>query len=626
SKVTGQISATQIAALEASKLLGTISTTQISDNAITTPKLVAGSVTASKLVLGDTTNLISDETFADNAYVQSTGGHFSIVTPTDPVGFKASKVIRYGTASLTTSASSNFLADYRPATEAYVPVTPGDQLLATFTMHTASNATGTAHVYVRFFAADKTTVLLEHFGITGFALPISTPTAFSSTVTVPDGARYMSYRVRRGGTGVNQTVTGWVEYGLIRVVRRVDAQLIVDGAITTSKLAAGSIEADKIKAGVITTSHFATGTLSAANIQAGTLGAGVVYAGSVAATQITAGSLASNVIYTGTLSADQITTGSMSAARITTGTLSADRISGGTFNAGTMTVTNLSASSITSGTLNSANVNVTNLNASNITSGLLTSDRIDTRGLEIKDLSGNVIFSSGISLAYSRVSGGPPSNATYGAQFGVNISGQITAANASTFIASAAIANAHIADAAVTNAKIGNLQVTDAKIADLNVTNAKIGNGAVTTLKIGLDAVTVPSGVMATNDFAFNPSYTPVMYSPWIDAEGGKTVVIASVEYVPSYHTHQNGDSGESYTFLPVYIRLVRNDGAVLLEKVINTRSFEQRSTTITYVEGARSGSTWYAVEMAGQTGYGTSAAVYPYVKHRTLVTIGAKR
>ncbi|MBC8718180.1 phage tail protein [Ochrobactrum sp. Marseille-Q0166] len=52
SDITGQIEAAQIAALEATKITGTIVGTQIADNAISTPKLAASAVVAGKIAAG----------------------------------------------------------------------------------------------------------------------------------------------------------------------------------------------------------------------------------------------------------------------------------------------------------------------------------------------------------------------------------------------------------------------------------------------------------------------------------------------------------------------------------------------------------------------------------------------
>lgn len=103
--------------------------------------------------------------------------------------------------------------------------------------------------------------------------------------------------------------------------------------------------------------------------------------------------------------------------------------------------------------------------------------------------------------------GKPEDNATVGAGFGVNIYGQITGANASTYIASAAIGsalianaailaahianaqivNAHIVDGTIQAAKIGNAQILNAHIGDAQITSAKIVDAAITNAKIGGD-------------------------------------------------------------------------------------------------------------------------------------------
>ena len=66
--------------------------------------------------------------------------------------------------------------------------------------------------------------------------------------------------------------------------------------------------------------------------------------------------------------------------------------------------------------------------------------------------------------------GRPQDYATYGASFGVNIGGQITPSNISTYIAGAAIGTAYIANAAITNALIGTAAVGTLTIAGNAVT------------------------------------------------------------------------------------------------------------------------------------------------------------
>lgn len=95
-----------------------------------------------------------------------------------------------------------------------------------------------------------------------------------------------------------------------------------------------------------------------------------------------------------------------------------------------------------------------------------------------------------------------------------NTQGKITPANASTWIADAAIGNAQIASASITSAKIQDAAITNAKIENAAITNAKIGSLAVDQFKLADQSVsvqasasgnttcsttvTIPSGVVGT--------------------------------------------------------------------------------------------------------------------------------
>lgn len=100
------------------------------------------------------------------------------------------------------------------------------------------------------------------------------------------------------------------------------------------------------------------------------------------------------------------------------------------------------------------------ISGSKIGANEITADKIDSRSLTIKDAAGNILFGASNNLDISRV-------ANKGAFATLN---QITAANISTYMASAAIGSAYIGNAAITNAKIGDLQVDTIKIAGNAVT------------------------------------------------------------------------------------------------------------------------------------------------------------
>jgi hypothetical protein len=97
--------------------------------------------------------------------------------------------------------------------------------------------------------------------------------------------------------------------------------------------------------------------------------------------------------------------------------------------------------------------------------GTLTASNINSNGLSIKDVNGNVILSaaSGVSFnsRFPNTTNLPAENATVGATFGTNISGQITASNASTYIANAAIGSAQVGTLTASNINSNGLSIKD---------------------------------------------------------------------------------------------------------------------------------------------------------------------
>lgn len=87
------------------------------------------------------------------------------------------------------------------------------------------------------------------------------------------------------------------------------------------------------------------------------------------------------------------------------------------------------------------------LEARHISAGTITADKLDTQGLTIKDALGNVVFGASTGLDYSLVTGQKPP-------------GQITAGNASTYIANAAIGSAQVGQLTASNLTVDALSNT----------------------------------------------------------------------------------------------------------------------------------------------------------------------
>lgn len=145
----------------------------------------------------------------------------------------------------------------------------------------------------------------------------------------------------------------------------VKANMIVDGAITSAKIASKSINtahlngkiitadvissnaitADAIKAGAVTTDKMTANSINGDRITVGTLDAAKIKAGSITASQIASGTITSN----------QIKAGGISAANIATGAITADKIAANSINSDKIVSNGLTADVIKGGTLTAIN-------------------------------------------------------------------------------------------------------------------------------------------------------------------------------------------------------------------------------------------------------------------------------
>lgn len=128
----------------------------------------------------------------------------------------------------------------------------------------------------------------------------------------------------------------------------VKGSMIVDGAITSDKIASkqintahfngkiitadviatGAITADAIKAGAVTTDKMTANSINGDRITAGTLDAAKIKAGSITASQIASGTITSSQIATGTISAANIAAGTITGDNIKANSVDVSKISG----------------------------------------------------------------------------------------------------------------------------------------------------------------------------------------------------------------------------------------------------------------------------------------------------------
>ena len=158
----------------------------------------------------------------------------------------------------------------------------------------------------------------------------------------------------------------------------VKGNMVVNGAITSDKIASkqintahlngkiitadvissNAVTADAIRAGAVTTDKMSANSINGDRIAAGTLDAAKIKAGSITASQIASGTITSAQIKTGTISAANIAAGAITTSKIAAGAIDASKIAANA----------ITANMITGGQLRSTNgATVFDLNAGTLT-------------------------------------------------------------------------------------------------------------------------------------------------------------------------------------------------------------------------------------------------------------------
>ena len=132
---------------------------------------------------------------------------------------------------------------------------------------------------------------------------------------------------------------------------KVKGDMIVDGAITSNKIASKSINTAHLNGKIITADVIATGAITANAIKAGAVTTDKMTANSINGDRITAGTLDAAKIKAGSITASQIASGTITSAQIKTGTISAANIA-----AGAITTDKIAANSINSSKIVSSGI------------------------------------------------------------------------------------------------------------------------------------------------------------------------------------------------------------------------------------------------------------------------------
>ena len=355
-----------VATVPAADVTGQITTTQITDDAISTPKLAAGavvtaklaaeavtanelaansvvsgkiqagavaanelaagSVIASKLAVTDLTNLIQDPLFGDTNYWGSTAGWSFQTNPAGPgddfdaaTALGAATVLKTPTGNGTTSQSVTALAI---ASGQRGSVEGGKVYRLSAKGYVTAGFTGRLRLQATWYAADNVTTVgtSNVFGIdyTSSAAGAATSEVLEGQATAPANAVFLRFRFVIGWSStLNNAGTGYFAFPFVN--RAASGKLIVDGSIEALHLSTGELITNtaQIKDAIISEAKI-SGTLSAAKLTAGTALANSITVNGTALSTVASNAADGSTAFTNT--AQYRSTGAPSNNPVPTGT------------------------------------------------------------------------------------------------------------------------------------------------------------------------------------------------------------------------------------------------------------------------------------------------------------------
>ena len=246
--VDGSISALKLS-------VNSVTAGKIEAGSITADKIAANTITASKLIVADFSNMVQDPMMADNASWVSTGGAawttWGTSASEDPT-FRSTRFMKI------TGASGSYAGFHYSK---WMPVEPGQSYYITAQGRSVNGIAAGAQMNLEWAEDENRTGYVENsFTSTGS----DTPVDVAQAVTAPAGKRFLRVRFYKN----NNTATE-VRWGGLIVRRRMNGELIVDGAITTLKIGAGEVKAGNIEAGAVTAAKIQAGAVTASKIAVG---------------------------------------------------------------------------------------------------------------------------------------------------------------------------------------------------------------------------------------------------------------------------------------------------------------------------------------------------------------------
>jgi hypothetical protein len=251
---------------------------------------------------------------------------------------------------------------------------------------------------------------------------------------------------------------------------------IVDGAITSVKIAADAVTNAKIAVDAIQGDVIAAGAIVATKI-----GSDAVTTAKIADGAVTEAVIAAGAITTTKISDDAITTAKIAANQITASEIATNTITAGQIASDAITTDELAANSITS-----AKIAANQITASEIAAGTIVADNIATNAITAVKINADAVTADKVAA-----------NAIVAANIvGGTITADELASNSVTAdkITSNAITTDKINADAITTAKIAAGQITATEIASGTITATQIASNTITADRINVTDLVLPAG------------------------------------------------------------------------------------------------------------------------------------
>jgi predicted nucleic acid-binding Zn-ribbon protein len=475
--VPAQITNTIAAGVSATYITGQITATQITDGAISTPKLAAGSVIAGKLAAG----AVEAASIAAGAVIAGK--------------IAANAVTATNIAALSVNAG-HLVSDAITSDKIAANAITASEIasLAVTTGKIAANAVTANEIAANSVTASKIAALSVNAGHI-VADAITSDKIAANAITAEELA-------------ANSVTAGKI------AANSVTAANIAALSINSGHIVSDAITADKIAANAVTASE-----LAALSVVAGKIAANAVTADEIAANAVTAGKIAALSINAGHIVSEAITADKIAANAITASELAALSVVAGKIATNAVTADTIAANAVTAGKIAALSIN-----AGHIVSDAITSDKIVANAITADELAANSVIAGKIATNAVTANEIAANAVTAGkiAALSINASHIVADSITGDKIAANSIGTAELIALAITSDKLAVNAVTADKIDALAITSQKIVAGAITTQKLAVGAVTaneIGAGAIVAGKIAANAVTTGTLVANAVTAD-----------------------------------------------------------------------------------------------------------